>query len=430
MTRKKFQLGVAFATAAIFSLAMATSASAQITFTAPANPSFVKVSPTIEWSVSEAPVSPLTCVLEFNNALAAASNPCTGSPYFGIQAGNDYDLNIAGLATIDGLYELTVTGDFGVSGVDVETFTFTRDNVAPVVSIDPVASPTNDNTPTISFSQTELNPGTIECVISASGQQSDLVPGYAPCTLPFTPGSPVADGQRALYIRSTDAAGNIGYAAQGFIVDTVAPVITVTSPQPNQVMQSSVPELSFGAVDPDPGTGVSSFSCRYDSDAFAACNDVNFVSKNLPHGAHSLTIQATDGAANVATSVIPFSVDTDLGADPPAPSRVTFKKKSGKRAGKSYKLSVTASFTVPDGVDPALACKGKVRLSVTGRLPGKKSKTFTRQPSLSASGRTCVTTATFTLPKAYKGKRLTTKLIFRGNTVFGGFQRNGSIKKA
>lgn len=196
-------------------------------------------------------------------------------------------------------------------------------------------------------------------------------------------------------------------------------------------MQSSVPELTFGAVDPDPGTGVSTFNCRYDAEAFISCSDPTFLAKNLPHGPHSLTIQATDGAGNVATTVIPFSVDTDLGGgDAQTPSRVTFKKTNGQLAGKKYKIAVRATFAIPAGSDPAAACKGKVRLSITGRLRGKKSKTFTKQPDLQAVGRTCVATGSFTIPKAYKGKKLTTKLIFRGNTVFGGFQRNGSIKKA
>lgn len=203
LTRKNFQLCVAFATAVIFSLAIATTASASITFTAPTNDSVMKLAPTIEWTLSGSPTGNVTCELEFNNSLAAASNPCTGSPYFGTNVGLDYDLNIAGLATVDGIYDLTVTADLGVSGVFVSTFRFTLDNVAPAVTIGTVTSPTNDNTPTIDFSQTELNPGNYECVISAAGQQSDLVPGYTTCVPPYT-GPPVADGARALYVKSTD----------------------------------------------------------------------------------------------------------------------------------------------------------------------------------------------------------------------------------
>lgn len=406
-----------------------------VSFTSPAESSFHQTAPTITWSADGPVEGAVLCTLERNNFVVVAQQNCTAAPFSaGFVSGggsvNNWTASLgAGNFTTDGTYEFIVSVDFS-DGDDMQTLTFVRDDTDPAVSIGSVTSPTNDNTPTFTFSQTEANPSTIECVVSAAGQNSDVVAGYAPCSLPFTPASPVADGPRAFYIRSTDAAGNIGYAAQGFIVDTVAPIITVTSPQPNQVMQSSVPELSFGSVDPDPGTGVSSFNCRYDGDPLAACNDAAFVAKNLAHGPHSLTIQATDGASNVATTVIPFSVDTDLGADPPAPSRVTFKKKSGKRAGRNYKLVVTASFAVPAGLDPATACKGKVRLSITGRLRGKKSKTYTKQPDLQAVGRTCVATGSFTIPRAYKGKRLTTKLIFRGNTVFGGFQRNGSIKKA
>lgn len=436
MTRKTFQLCVAVATAAIFSLATATVASAGIVFTAPTNNSYFQVSPTIEWTtqgnIAQAPV----CTLNFNNALAAAANPCNGSPYFATVDPTDpanlpWDLNIAGLATIDGEYELSVEATF-VGGPETETFTFTRDTLAPAVTIDPVTTPTNDSTPTFNFSQTELNPGAYDCAFDVPNLPSNTVTGYATCTSPVTPGSALADGGRALYVRSTDAAGNIGYAAMGVIIDTVLPTITVASPQPNQVLQSSVPELNIAAADPDPGTGVSSLLCKYDAESFVACNDTGFLAKSLAHGAHTLTVQATDGATNVATLVVPFSVDTSLDDLPNAtvPGGFKAKKLSGKVKGAKYILKIQGSFAVPAGFDPAVACKGTVRFSITGKLKGKKAKTFRMSAALKPSGRTCIYSTSFSIPKAYKGKRLVTRTIFKGNALFGGFSKTAVIRKA
>lgn len=438
MTRKTFQLCVAVATAAIFSLATATVASAGIVFTAPTNNSYFQVSPTIEWTtvgnIAEAP----TCTLEFNNAPGAAENPCNGSPYFATFDATDpanitWDLNIAGLATIDGVYELTVEATFS-GGPESATFTFTRDTVAPAVTIDPEPTPTNDNTPTFDFSEVELNPGTFACAFDVPNLASNTVSGYAPCTssTSATPSTPLADGGRALYVRSTDAAGNIGYAAMGVIIDTVQPTITVTSPQPNQVLQSSVPELNIAAADPNPGTGVSSLLCKYDGDSFVACNDTGFLAKSLAHGAHTLTVQATDGANNVATSAVPFSVNTSLDDIPNAtiPSGFKAKKIGGKVKGSKYILKIQGSFAVPAGFDPAVACKGTVRFSVTGKLKGKKAKTFRKNVAMKPSGNTCVYTTSFSIPKAYKGKRLVTRAIFKGNALLGGFSKTAVIRKA
>lgn len=439
MTRKTFQLCVAVATAAIFSLATASVASAGIVFTAPTNNSYVQVSPTIEWTTQGTIAEAAACTLDFNNALAAATNPCNGSPYFATIDPTDpgnilWDLNIAALSTLDGVYELTVQANFTVGGPDTQTFTFTRDTVAPAVTIDPVATPTNDNTPTFTFSQTELNPGTLDCAFDVPNLPSNTVSGYAPCTssTSATPSTPLADGGRALYVRSTDAAGNIGYAAMGVIIDTALPSITVASPQPNQVLQSSVPELSIAAADPDPGTGVSSLLCKYDAESFLPCNDTGFQAKSLPHGPHTLTVQATDGATNVATLVVPFSVNTSLDdlPNPTVPTGFKAKKLSGKVKGSKYILKIQGSFAVPAGFDPAVACKGTVRFSITGKLKGKKAKTFRKSTALKPSGQTCTYSANFSIPKAYKGKRLVTRTVFKGNALFGGFSKTAVIRKA
>lgn len=436
MTRKTFQLCVAVATAAIFSLATAAVASAGIVFTSPTDNSAFQVGPTIVWK-TQGFISGANCTLERDNAPLIATGPCADLPYSASPVPPPeeitWTLNTSGLATTDGVYELTVEATFA-GGPETLPFTFTRDTVAPAVTIDPVATPTNDNTPTFTFSQTELNPGTLDCAFDVPNLPSNTVSGYAPCTssTSATPSTPLADGGRALYVRSTDAAGNIGYAAMGVIIDTALPSITVASPQPNQVLQSSVPELSIAAADPDPGTGVSSLLCKYDAESFLPCNDTGFQAKSLPHGPHTLTVQATDGATNVATLVVPFSVNTSLDdlPNPTVPTGFKAKKLSGKVKGSKYILKIQGSFAVPAGFDPAVACKGTVRFSITGKLKGKKAKTFRKSTALKPSGQTCTYSANFSIPKAYKGKRLVTRTVFKGNALFGGFSKTAVIRKA
>ncbi len=438
MTRKIFQLCVVVLTAAIFSLATTSVASAgTIVFSSPEDDAVLKVAPSIEWSTTGTITPDVECQLEFELAVIYAFQPCDSSPFSAgsVVNGGSLDWTTGPVPDFgDGEYKFSVSVNFSPDPPVIEFVTFKRDIVKPVVTIAAPTTPTNDNTPTFSFNVDDENLDTVECALAAPTTPPADVSTYGPCTTPtsFTPATPIADGPIAFYVRATDKAGTPGYAAKSIQIDTVAPIITVVSPTPGMTMDSSAPELNFSAIDPAPGTGVvQPIQCRYNVEAFVPC-DAAFTSRTLLDGAYTLGVMATDNAGNTAVSSTPFIVATSLDDidDPTTPARVRAKKLSGKVKGSKYRLKLRGSFAVPRGFDPKVACKGRVRFSIKGRLKGKKAKTFTKKPKLKASRRTCVYTATFSIPKGYKRKRLTTRTVFRGNTLFGGFSKTATIRRA
>ncbi len=433
MTRKIFQLCVVVLTAAIFSLATTSVASAgTIVFSSPAPNESFNAAPNIEWSTTETISGDVECRLEFETTELYAFQPCDQSPFSANSAVNGGSLDWTTFPTPDfdddGDYTISVRANFSPDPIVTETLTFKRDTSGGSVSVVAPASPTNDNTPSFTFSTTDTNVGTFDCAV-VPGNSGPVV--YSSCTSGFTL-PPQSEGVLGFYVRHTDTLGNMGFATVAIQIDTVAPIITVVSPTPGMTMDSSAPELNFSAIDPAPGTGVvQPIQCRYNAEAFVPC-DAAFTSRTLLDGVYTLGVLAMDNAGNTAVSSTPFIVATSLDDidEPTTPSRVRAKKLSGKIKGSKYRLKLRGSFAVPRGFDPKVACKGRVRFSIKGRLKGKKAKTFTKKPKLKASRRTCVYTATFSIPKGYKRKRLTTRTVFRGNTLFGGFSKTATIRRA
>jgi Bacterial Ig-like domain len=90
------------------------------------------------------------------------------------------------------------------------------DSTPPDTTLTNIASPTNDNTPTFSFSGSD-NVGVtgFECQVDTAG--------FVACTSPFTTAA-LANGSHTFQVRAKDAAGNVDPtpASQTFTVDTVS----------------------------------------------------------------------------------------------------------------------------------------------------------------------------------------------------------------
>ncbi|MGB1582686.1 MAG: hypothetical protein ACPHCI_02740 [Solirubrobacterales bacterium] len=358
----------------VLSLAGVSAASAATVFSSPGEGSFVNLAPNIQWTSEGAFNPPILCKLAHTSETTVGPLACDSAPFDAVPDATDpsnvaWTMSTDGLVDTDGTYQFTVDTDFTAGGSDSKTLTFIYDATAPAVTIGPTPALTNDNTPTFSFGVVDANLDTVECALDAPGISADLITTYGPCTTPtsFTPGT--------------------------------------------------------GVVQP--------IQCRYNVEAFVPC-DAAFTSRTLLDGVYTLGVMAIDNAGNTAVSSTPFSVATSLDDidEPTTPSRVRAKKLSGKVKGSKYRLKLRGSFAVPRGFDPKVACKGRVRFSIKGRLKGKKAKTFTKKPKLKASRRTCVYSATFSIPKGYKRKRLTTRTVFRGNTLFGGFSKTATIRRA
>ena len=124
----------------------------------------------------------------------------------------------------------------------------------------------------------------------------------APFTLCTSPAALIglAQGNHAFAVRATDAAGHDdpSPASLSWTVDTVAPGISIDSPATGATIG---PRVTFAFTVSD-GT----FACSLDGAAIAACTSPFAV--NLPAGAHSFSVSATDAVSNTATATSRFTV--------------------------------------------------------------------------------------------------------------------------
>jgi hypothetical protein len=279
-----------------------------------------------------------------------------------------------------------------------------------VVSITPFANDaTSDSTPTLTFVATDSDGiDTIECGFDGAP--------LAPCTSPITAPPPLADGSHYLSITVTDMNAVSTPFAYGFMVDTIAPALTITAPLAGDVVTTSMPDVSFAL---DNGTA----TCSFDGGPFTTCVSP-FIAAALPNGQHTLTVHATDLAGNTTDRSVAFSVN-DPDQDSPGDSSISGT--GGKLKNGKFTATIKVGFELPSGVKAAEACKGTATLKIKPKA--KKAKSYKKKIKLKRSGSKCVVKGSFRLPAKYKGKKLSTTLTFKGNSVLGKFTLRGTTKK-
>jgi hypothetical protein len=179
------------------------------------------------------------------------------------------------------------------------------DTTAPDTNItDQPANPTNDNTPTFSFSG---NDGTgsgiasLMCKIDGGG--------YSACTSPYT-ASAQPDGSHTFYVYAIDNAGNVDATPATFtwMVDTTAPTTSLSS-EPASYSNDSTPTFTFSGNDGS-GSGVASFRCKVDGGSYAVCTSPHTTAA-LGDGSHTFYVYAVDAAGNVDATPATYSWSVD-----------------------------------------------------------------------------------------------------------------------
>jgi hypothetical protein len=165
------------------------------------------------------------CRLDGPGQATGSPVPCTSPKAF------------TGLA--DGDYQLRVTAHdpAGNSDASPAVRAFTVDTTVPDTTISSApATPTNDTTPTFSFSSTEAG-STFECAVDAAA--------FSPCASPHTTAT-LGNGQHQFQVRSRDQTGNTDQSAARavFTVDATNP--TATAPVQSLVTDGT---LAMGSVD-------------------------------------------------------------------------------------------------------------------------------------------------------------------------------------
>ncbi|HMG24069.1 MAG TPA: Ig-like domain-containing protein, partial [Kofleriaceae bacterium] len=163
------------------------------------------------------------------------------------------------------------------------TRAWTVDATPPVVAVSPVASPTNDSTPSVAFTVTGAS--LISCRIDTGG--------FAACSSPFTPAA-LANGNHTITVRGRDAAGNAATAATTFTIDTVAPPLVFDDAPPVQ-WPVDYYDMKFHTTD-----ATAAVTCSLNGAAFAPCTSPLTISTSYNMNS-TFSVQAVDPAGNVAT---------------------------------------------------------------------------------------------------------------------------------
>ncbi len=203
---------------------------------------------------------------------------------------------VAFTSLADATHVLVVRATDAAGNAGTAMRTFTVDTMPPVVTFTTVpASPTNDTTPTWTFTVAGGAVATT-CQIDAGT--------IAACTSPFT-SAVLSSAAHVLTVRATDAVGNVGSATSSVTIDTTPPTVTITS-GPIDPTPTNDPTPSFGFT---VGGGPATTTCKVDAGAAASCTSP-FVTASLADGGHTLTIVATDTAGNTGQATRAFTIDT------------------------------------------------------------------------------------------------------------------------
>ncbi len=180
----------------------------------------------------------------------------------------------------------------------------TRDSTPPAApQLDPVASPTNQAVTTLSGTA-EAGASVALRVQRPDGSSEDLATLSAGADGHFSfAEAPLVEGQNTFTAIASDAAGNASEpATASVLLDTMAPVITVTSPADHSV-SDALDIVVTGSVDePNATLTIDGVAVPLDSGAFSR-------SLTLQPGSHTLILLATDPAGNVGTVSLTIQAD-------------------------------------------------------------------------------------------------------------------------
>lgn len=109
------------------------------------------------------------------------------------------------------------------------------------------------------------------------------------------------DGLNTVEVRATDGVGNVGYASYGFTVDTVKPIVTITSPVNNTTYYKTKVKLSYYANESTRWAGY-----RLDGGPWITVSGNTKI--EVSEGTHSLTLSMSDLARNHGYKTVNFTV--------------------------------------------------------------------------------------------------------------------------
>lgn len=214
----------------------------------------------------------------------------------------------------------TVTDTDATLGNDLKLYV--KETTKPVISI---TSPTDgqtttDNTPTVTWQVTDndsgVNPNTIGVTINnggkiTSGITKTAITGGYKCTYAIT--SDLPDGTNTIKCDASDYDGNTAVQRSvSFVVDTVPPSLSVTSPANNLVTNNKTLTVTGTATDAT-SSPVSVTIKQNNGSAQSVTvggNGAFGLNVTLSEGTNTIVVTATDGAGKTSSVTRTVTLDT------------------------------------------------------------------------------------------------------------------------
>ena len=284
--------------------------------------------------------------------------PAGGSTWtaIGTDTTSPYTASWDTTAVSDGQYDVRAVATDKTNNTNTSLVASRRvDNTAPATTIDATPTdPSNDTTPTFSFSSSEAG-STFECRVDGGG--------WTACSSPETLGA-LGAGSHTFDVRATDPAGNTDAtpASHTWAIDLTAPDTTIDA-QPADPSSDTTPTFAFSSSEPG-----STFECRIDGGSWTSCSSPDTISPALAEGSHTFDVRAVDAAGNTDASPASYTwaidltaPDTTLDATPGDPSNDTTPdfSFSSSEPGSTFECRIDGgtwtTCSSPHTLAPALA---------------------------------------------------------------------------
>lgn len=254
------------------------------------------------------------------------------------KTGGYYPVSVT--ATDDAGNETTVTSSDTQLGTNLRLVV--KEKVAPVIAITaPTASARlTNNKPTIKWKVTDDDSGVAESTVSIKiDSGTAITTGFTKTAITggyefsYTPSTALADGSHTITFNAKDNDGNAAtQKTVTFVVDTVAPTLTITSPNDNIKVNQATCVVSGTTND----ATSSPVSVTINGTSVTVGADGSFrKSITLNEGTNTITIVATDSAGKSTTVTRTVTLDTG------APTFVSVSiNPNPVDAGNTYVISV------------------------------------------------------------------------------------------
>ena len=212
---------------------------------------------------------------------------------------------ISGLS--NGIHTITAVAIDAAGNVKTSALSFTVDNNPPTVSVSYPASNAIINTASPIITGTSFDAETgVESISATIDGSYQTLSGTTNWTMDT---SGLSQGSHTLVVTATDEAGNVATIARSFIVDSIPPALSILTPYSDEILDTPTPTVLGNASD---DVSLSSVTWNIDGGATKTASGTtvwSFTTDKLSNGLHTIQVNATDEAGNVATATRIFSVD-------------------------------------------------------------------------------------------------------------------------